>query len=103
MVLPEVLRWSRPACERRLAGIARALELASAEKGDAELAERFITWIEDRNQRLGIPTTVASLRSDDIPAISRSVLLEAHPSYPVPRLMDQEDCEALLRRLQSNR
>lgn len=103
MVLPEVLRWSRPACERRLAGIARALELASAEKGDAELAERFITWIEDLNQRLGIPTTVASLRSDDIPAISRSVLLEAHPSYPVPRLMDQEDCEALLRRLQSNR
>jgi alcohol dehydrogenase class IV len=82
--------------------MARALELAPAEKSDADLAEWFITWIEDLNQRLGIPATVAPLRSDDIPTISRAVLREAHPSYPVPRLMNQANCEALLRRLQSS-
>ena len=103
MVLPEVLRWSLPACERRLACMARALEMAPAGTSDADLAEWFITWIEDLNQRLGIPATVAPLRSDDIPTISRGVLREAHPSYPVPRLMDQADCERLLRRLQSRR
>ena len=63
------------------------------------LAERFIAWIEALNRQLGIPATVASLRSSDIPAISRGVLQEAHPGYPVPRLLDQASCEALLRRL----
>ena len=38
----------------------------------------------------------------DIPAISRGVLREAHPGYPVPRLLDQASCEAMLRRLQGS-
>ena len=63
------------------------------------LAKRFIAWIEVLKRQLGIPTTVASLRSGDIPALSRGVLREAHPGYPVPRLLDQASCEALLRRL----
>ena len=57
--------------------------------------------MDDLNRQLGIPTTVVPLRSDAIPAIARAVLREAHPDYPVPRLMDQADCAALLRRLQA--
>ena len=41
----------------------------------------------------------ASLRSVDIPRISVDALQEAHPAYPVPRLMRRSDCEALLTEL----
>ena len=101
MVLPAVLRWSKPACEAKLAALARAIGLEVEAPSDAALAERFIAWVDDLNRQLGIPTTVAPLRSDAIPAIARAVLREAHPDYPVPRLMDQADCAALLRRLQA--
>jgi len=50
------------------------------------------------NQELDVPTGVVQLRRDDIPRISCNVLKEAHPAYPVPRLMTPADCEALLRR-----
>jgi len=99
MALPVVLRWSKPACEEQLASLARALELGGTDETAPLLAERFIAWIEALNRQLGIPATVASLRSGDIQAISRGVLQEAHPGYPVPRLLDQASCEALLRRL----
>ena len=102
MALPVVLRWSKPACEERLASLARALDLDETDETGPALAERFIAWIEELNRQLGIPATVASLRSCDIPTISRSVLREAHPGYPGPRLMDQASCEALLRRLQGS-
>ena len=99
MALPAVLSWSAPACAERLASLARALELGDTSESAPALAERFIAWIEDLNRQLGIPATVAALRSGDIPALSRGVLREAHPGYPVPRLLDQASCEALLRRL----
>ena len=100
MALPEVLRWSQPCCEQRLASLARELGLGERNAADGELATRFIVWVENLNSQLGIPAAVASLHSDDIPAISRRILQEAHPSYPVPRLLNHADCEALLRRLQ---
>ena len=56
------------------------------------LADPTDLWVRAHLRRCsleGIPATVASLRSSDIPAISRGVLREAHPGYPVPRLLDQ--------------
>ena len=99
LVLPSVLRFSRPACEARLAALARAAGLGSAKESDQSLAGCFITWVEALNRRLGVPHCIAALRSSDIPRISAGALREAHPAYPVPRLMQQSDCETLLTQL----
>ncbi len=99
IVLPLVLRWSQPACERKLADLARAIEVQSVDDSDHALGLRFIGWIDALNRSLKIPVGVTQLRREDIPMISRSALNEAHPSYPVPRLMTQHDCELLLHQL----
>ena len=99
LVLPSVLRFSLPACEPKLATLAHAAGLATDQTSDHDLALAFIRWVEALNQQLGVPPFIASLRSVDIPRISVDALQEAHPAYPVPRLMRRSDCEALLTEL----
>lgn len=99
LVLPSVLRFSLPACEPKLATLAHAAGLATDQTSDHDLALAFIRWVEALNQQLGVPPFIASLRSVDIPQISVDALQEAHPDYPVPRLMRRSDCEALLTEL----
>lgn len=99
ITLPKVLDWSLPACEPQLAVLARTLELGSARDHQTSLAKQFIGWLEALNRDLGIPAGVAPLRRDAIPRLSRNALKEAHPVYPVPRLMTQSDCEVVLQQL----
>jgi hypothetical protein len=49
------------------------------------------------NRELGIPRQLDALREDDIPALAAAACREADLNYPVPRVMTQQDCEALLR------
>jgi hypothetical protein len=39
------------------------------------------------------------LRPGDVPEIAKAALREAHYLYPVPKYMDQLQCEAILRRM----
>ena len=48
---------------------------------------------------MGIPTGVKELKEEDIPLLVRRVLREGNPAYPVPKIMDADDCAALLRSL----
>jgi hypothetical protein len=51
------------------------------------------------NQNMDIPTTIKELQEKDVPLIAERALKEAHPDYPVPRLMNDQECEALVRKL----
>jgi alcohol dehydrogenase len=39
------------------------------------------------------------IREADIPILVQRALREGNPLYPVPKIMDAKDCEAVLRRL----
>lgn len=47
------------------------------------------------NERLGIPKTLPEIKPEDVPAMARYAAREANPLYPVPRLMDAGELEAL--------
>jgi len=51
------------------------------------------------NERMEIPTSIAELRAEDIPLIAERALAEAHPDYPVPRIMTRDECEDLVTKL----
>ena len=42
---------------------------------------------------------VSELQDTDIPELCRNILQEAHPDYPVPRLMTASDCASVMRKL----
>lgn len=99
IILPYVLRFSRIEAERKLAALALVAGIGDRSERDADLALRFIERVEKMNERMGIPTSIAQLRAEDIPMIAKRALAEAHPDYPVPRIMTRRECEELVTKL----
>jgi len=99
VILPHVLRFCRAAAERKLASLAIAGGIGEPGESDEALSTRFIERVEQMNARMGIPTRIAELRATDIPLIAGRALAEAHPDYPVPRIMTRTECEALIAEL----
>jgi alcohol dehydrogenase len=97
IVLPVVLDACQVEAQPKLAALARAAKL----EGDSEqaLARAFIAEVRRMNQAMGIPATVKELREQDVGEITRRALSEAHPEYPVPRLMDHAELEGVVRSL----
>lgn len=97
IMLPHVLRFSSEAITGKLAVLARHAQPGGADEPDADLAQRFLDSIDAFSRRIGIPRTLDALREQDIPQLARAACREADFNYPVPRVMSQQDCEALLR------
>lgn len=99
VILPHVLRFCRAEAEPRLARLAVVAGLADDGASNEALSLRLIEAIEQMNERMGIPTFIRELRPEDIPLVSRRALEEAHPAYPVPRIMTEAECRELVTRL----
>ena len=99
IMLPHVLRFSAGATGSRLATLALRARLGDAGDSREELARRFLEGVDALSRTVGIPTTLEALRDADIPALAKAACNEADANYPVPRVMLQADCEALLRKV----
>jgi alcohol dehydrogenase class IV len=99
IILPHVLAFSRKEAEGKLARLARSAGLEENRSTDEELSFRFIERVKAMNQAMNIPTTIQELQERDIPLIAKRALTDGNPAYPVPRIMDREQCEDLLRKL----
>jgi alcohol dehydrogenase class IV len=97
-MLPFVLKYSHPAIVDRLAQLAVAARVGSANEADDVLAQKFLDAVDQLNHDLGIPTSLAALKESDIPALAKAACWEAHTGYPVPRYMSQEVCETIIRK-----
>lgn len=99
VLLPVFLRLYGDSCRFKLARLARRSGLCAAAVPDAEAAERFIAWIEGMNRAFGLPGGFAEIREEDIPRMAANADAESNPLYPVPRLMDAMQLEAVYRRV----
>ena len=96
IMLPLVLRYSSPAITARLALLAVRARVGAEGEDTEVLAQKFLDAVDQLNLDLGIPTTLAALKEEDIPALAKAACHEAHTGYPVPRYMTQDVCEALI-------
>ena len=99
IILPKVLRWYGHSAEQKLAQLADHCQIGGDKNTQAAKALAFIQAIEQLNQQMGIPTVLNDLKAEDIPALARKALKEAHPEYPVPKFMDLNSCQEILRSL----
>ena len=97
IMLPKVLKYSAPAITERLAQLAVRARAGQAGDDEEALAQKFLRAVDTLNRDLDIPTTLAALKEEDIPALAKAACHEAHTGYPVPRYMTQDQCEALIR------
>ena len=99
IILPRVLRSCRREAEAKLASLALAGGIGDRGESDKALSTRFIEHIEGMNLRMDIPDHIAELKASDIPLIAKRALAEAHPDYPVPRIMTLQEFEELITQL----
>lgn len=102
VLLPVVLRMYGPACEKKLAKLARKTEVADAGMDDVAAAERFIDWIQEMNDYMQIPRTFPDIRDEDIPEMARHADKEGNPLYPVPKLMNRRELEQIYRNVKGH-
>ena len=99
IILPYVLEFCRKDAEPKLARLAIAGGIGTEGESAEALSHRFIDKIKAMNKDMGLPDYIKELREADIPLIAKRALDEAHPDYPVPRIMTRQECEDLIRRL----
>jgi len=96
VVLPHVLAFYGGTVHKRLADLAGAA-------GISPDAATFVQAIRDMNARMGLPAGFDCIREDDVPVIAAQALKESNPLYPVPKIMNQGQCEALVQGLMLGR
>ena len=65
---------------------------------DAQKAALFIEKIKEFNRKMNIPEHLEILEKD-IPTIAKRALREGNPLYPVPKIMDYDDCVSVIKRI----
>lgn len=100
VILPYVLDYYGKTAYRSLAKLAKASGFVpTVGLTDKQIAADFIARIREMNRLMNIPDKFDFIKEEDIPLIAKRALKEGNPLYPVPKIMDQKDCEALIRGL----
>ncbi|MDO5440968.1 MAG: iron-containing alcohol dehydrogenase [Bacillota bacterium] len=99
VILPHVMRQFGPAVYDKLADLADVCEIAGAT--NKEKAENFISWIEETNEKMGLPKGFDCIKEEDKDQIIAWAMAEANPLYPVPVIWQKEDFLRLLHTLQT--
>ena len=98
VILPYVLEYYGETAHARLAKLA-VVAGVKTDGTDKEKAEAFIEAIKQMNKNMNIQDKFDCIKEEDIPTIVKRALKEGNPLYPVPKIMDAADCEAVIRRL----
>lgn len=98
VILPYVLEYFGESAHARLAKLA-VISGVKTDGSDADKANAFIAAIKKLNADMNIPDGFDFIKEEDIPTLVKRALKEANPLYPVPKIMDEADCEAVIRRL----
>lgn len=99
VILPYVLEYYGESAHKRLAELADLTGITQPGMSDGEKAHVFIEKIKEMNRAMNIPDKFDCIKEEDIPTLVRRALKEGNPLYPVPKLMNEADCEAVIRRL----
>lgn len=99
VILPHVLEFSFEHALVRYAELAVAANLATADDTYVEAAHKFVAGVKALNKKLDIQTHFPELNRSDIPTLAKRAVKEAYCEYPVPKLMNTEQCEILMHKL----
>lgn len=99
VILPYVLDYYGKSAYKKLAKLADIAGLDTVGMNTEQKAKLFIATIREMNEKMGIPTKFDQIKEEDLPVIVKRALAEANPLYPVPKIMDKKDCEAVIRQL----
>lgn len=96
LMLPPVLEYYLDTCATKLARLAAASGLNLEGKTEQQQAQAFIDYVKALKAKMQIGETIKPLRQEDIPAIAKAALKEAHGTYAVPKYLTLKQAQSLL-------
>lgn len=100
VILPYILEFFGESAYKRLAILADTAGITSGLTTDKEKAEKFIEAIKELNKKMNIPDKFEGIKDEDIELIATRALKEGNPLYPVPKIMELDECKAIIKSLQ---
>ena len=100
VILPYILEFFGDSAHHRLAILADVAGITEGLKTEKEKAEKFIEAIKELNRKMNIPDKFEGIKDEDIELIATRALKEGNPLYPVPKIMNLEECKAIIKNLQ---
>ena len=97
VILPHVLEWYDMAAYPRLAKLADIIGITSENMSVEEKGRAFVEEIKRMNKEMNIPEKFDFIKEEDIPTLVKRALKEGNPGYPVPKIMNAEECEKVIR------
>ena len=94
VLLPHVMREFGASAHKRLAELADVCGITG--RNEAEKANAFIRWIEETNQKMGLPDKFDVVQDKDIDQMITWAKKEANPLYPVPVVWARKDFRRLI-------
>ena len=81
--------------------LARECGIATDTDKASVAAEKFIAWIRDMNEYLGIPKGFAEINEADIDDMAKYADKEGNPLYPVPKLFGRKQLKQIYYKVKS--
>lgn len=99
VILPHVLEFSKSTVTKQLAELADLIHVSEPKSTERMKAQAFIQYVQSLQSKLHIPEKLDKLVDEDIPEIAKAALYEAQWNYPIPKQMNQHQCELLIHKL----
>ena len=96
VILPYVLEWYGECIYPQLAKLADIVGIKG--NNEADKAVKFIEAIKMLNANMNIPSSFDMIKEEDLPTLIGRALKEGNPGYPVPRIMNYDDMESVIRK-----
>ena len=97
VILPYVLDWYGDAAYPRLAKLADIIGITDGEMSVEDKGKAFIAEIRRMNKAMNIPEKFDFIKEEDMKTLVERALKEGNPGYPVPKIMNEADCEQVIR------
>ena len=97
VILPYVLEWYGPCIYPRLAKLADLIGISNESMSIEEKGKAFILEIRRMNKAMNIPEKFDFIKEEDMNTLVKRALKEGNPGYPVPRIMNAQECEQVIR------
>lgn len=99
IIMPYVLKYYKKSAEKKLAELARHVEIGEDSDSDTTRSIKFIEAIKLMNKNMGIPEFIVIPDDSNLEIMIDRAYDEAFPLYPTPKVFNKDDFERLFRKI----
>ena len=97
VILPYILEWYGKSVYKPLSKLADIIGITKEDITIEEKAKAYINEIRRMNKAMDIPEKFDFIKEEDIQLLVKRALKEGNPGYPVPKIMNEKECEKIIR------